>query len=269
MARMCRIRRLGVFAGALAVVAGCAGPGPADATGSATGESAPATSPAPPPPDPAAAPPAAPTTTTTEAPTTSTVPAGPPCTAVAHLGDSTSVGMISSSYLPDPAQRLDAQYARVGATEQHLEIDGARSIVETHHGSQNARDTAQRLRDAGFRGCWVFALGTTDSANVGAGSNFALADRIDRMMAVAGPDPVLWVKVKTLVPGGAWSNANMQQWNLALDEAASRYPNMRVYDWPSVVRDEWFEADGIHYTSPGYAERGRLIADALALLAPR
>jgi lysophospholipase L1-like esterase len=30
------------------------------------------------------------------------------------------------------------------------------------------------------------------------------------------------------------------------------------------VKDEWFDPDGIHYTPAGYAERGRLIADALA-----
>jgi hypothetical protein len=175
--------------------------------------------------------------------------------------------MVSTSYLPDPAQRLAAQYARVGAAEQHLEIDGARSIVETHHGSPNARDTARAVRAGGFQGCWVFAMGTTDAANVGAGSTFTLPDRIDRMMEVAGPDPVLWVTVKTLVGSGAWSNQNMQAWNVALADAASRYPNLRIYDWASVVQDEWFEADGIHYTSQGYAERARRIADALVLLA--
>jgi hypothetical protein len=29
------------------------------------------------------------------------------------------------------------------------------------------------------------------------------------------------------------------------------------------VRDGWFIDDGIHFTSTGYAARGRLIADAL------
>ena len=265
---MCRLRRFLAVACAAAALSGCGAQETAGTTAARTratdptAPSAPASGPLPESTAPTEVP-----TTTASLPTTTRAPAGPPCTAVAHLGDSTSVGMISASYLPDPSQRLDAQYARVGADEQHLEIDGARSIVETHHGSPNARDTALRLRNGGFRGCWVFALGTTDSANVGAGSTFALADRIDRMMAVAGSDPVLWVKAKTLLPDGAWSNQNMQQWNLALDEAARRYPNMRIYDWPSVVRDEWFATDGIHYTSHGYAERGRLIADALALLA--
>ena len=36
------------------------------------------------------------------------------CRAVIHIGDSTSEGLVSSDYLPDPALRIEAQYARVG-----------------------------------------------------------------------------------------------------------------------------------------------------------
>jgi hypothetical protein len=169
---------------------------------------------------------------------------------------------MTASYLPAPAQ-IDSQYARVGVTETHLEIDGARSIVETHHGSPNAQDRAASWRNAGYQGCWVFALGTTDAANFGAGSTFDARTRIDRMMSVAGNEPVLWVTVKTLVPDGPWSNTNMQVWNHALAEAATRYPNLRVFEWNEVVQDNWFSSDGIHYTSDGYAQRARLIADAL------
>jgi hypothetical protein len=39
---------------------------------------------------------------------------------------------------------------------------------------------------------------------------------------------------------------------------------MRVYDWAAVAKDRWFITDGIHYTSDGYANRGFLIANALA-----
>ena len=56
----------------------------------------------------------------------------------------------------------------------------------------------------------------------------------------------------------------MQDWNRALLAACDRYPNMRIYDWASDVKDSWFIDDGIHFTTPGYAARGRLIADALA-----
>ena len=33
---------------------------------------------------------------------------------------------------------------------------------------------------------------------------------------------------------------------------------------PAPVADSWFIPDGIHYTSPGYAARAHLIANALA-----
>jgi lysophospholipase L1-like esterase len=56
----------------------------------------------------------------------------------------------------------------------------------------------------------------------------------------------------------------MQSWDTALLQECRKYPNMRVYDWASVVKDGWFIPDGIHYTTPGYAARGRMIADALA-----
>jgi lysophospholipase L1-like esterase len=43
---------------------------------------------------------------------------------------------------------------------------------------------------------------------------------------------------------------------------------MRVYDWASAVKDAWYIPDGIHYTSPGYAARAHLIANALATAFP-
>ncbi len=163
---------------------------------------------------------------------------------------------------------MGAQYARVGATESHLEISGARSIVETLPGQVNARDTAAALKQAGFDGCWVLALGTTDTANVAVGSNITRMDRIDRMMEVIGDDPVMWVDVKTLVGSGAWSNPEMAKWNATLVEAQAKYPNIKVYNWTQVVQDAWFSSDRIHYTGEGYAERARLIADALAATYP-
>jgi peptidoglycan/LPS O-acetylase OafA/YrhL len=190
------------------------------------------------------------------------------CHAVVHIGDSTSLGLTSSDYLPDPAQRITAQYARVGATEQHMEITAATSIVETLPGKTNAAVVARRLVAGGYHGCWVLALGTNDSADVYVGSSVSLATRIDRMMATIGDQPVMWVNVKSLVSGGPYAEANMERWDQALLRACSRYPNMRIYDWASVVKDRWFIPDGIHYYSPGYAARAHLIADALATAFP-
>ncbi len=186
------------------------------------------------------------------------------CRAVAHLGDSTSEGMISSDYLPNPRLRLGAQYARVGVRREHLEITGATSIVETLPGGTDAYAVARQLTGDGYRGCWVIALGTNDTADVYVGSSVSLTTRIKRMMSVIKNEPVLWLTVKSLVSSGPYSETDMEHWNEALTEACAKYPKMRIFDWASVVRDSWFISDGIHYTSPGYAARAHLIANALA-----
>jgi peptidoglycan/LPS O-acetylase OafA/YrhL len=190
------------------------------------------------------------------------------CRAVTHLGDSTSEGMISSDYLPNPRLRLGAQYARVGVRREDLEITGATSIVETLPGGTNAYEVARQLEGDGYRGCWVIALGTNDSADVYVGSSVSLSARIERMMSVIRDEPVLWLTVKSLVSSGPYAESNMERWNTALMRACSAYPNMRIFDWASVVRDSWFIPDGIHYTSPGYAARAHLIANALAQAFP-
>jgi peptidoglycan/LPS O-acetylase OafA/YrhL len=185
------------------------------------------------------------------------------CKAVAYLGDSTSAGMVMPSYLPDPAQRLDAQFARVGASTQEIQISRARSIVETLSGQANAEEVARELERKGFGGCWVLALGTNDTANIYAGSTVGRMERIERMMSVIGDEPVLWVNLKSLLASGPYSETNMQLWDRTLVQACARYPNMRVFDWASVANDSWFISDGLHYTSEGYAQRARLTAASL------
>ena len=185
------------------------------------------------------------------------------CEEVIHIGDSTSEGLVSEEYLPDPSQLISAQYARVGAITQHLEVSGARSIYENFEGLPNAQEVAEAWKNEGFKGCWVLAMGTNEAANVAAGSSFTYDDRIDSMMATIGDEPVLWVNVKSLETSGPYAAENMREWDKALREGCDRYPHMRVYDWASDVKDEWFIPDGIHFTSEGYAARGRLIADAL------
>ncbi|HTU85780.1 MAG TPA: acyltransferase family protein [Solirubrobacteraceae bacterium] len=185
------------------------------------------------------------------------------CRSVVHFGDSTSAGLVSSDYLPDPAQRMGAQYARVGVRHSILDITPATSIVETPTGTTDAYDLARKLRQRGYQGCWVIALGTNDAADVYVGSSVGYAARINRMMSVIGDEPVMWVNVKSLVAGGPYAESNMRAWDAALIKACARYPNMRVFDWAAVAKDSWFIPDGIHYYSPGYAARAQLIADAL------
>jgi hypothetical protein len=190
------------------------------------------------------------------------------CRAVAHIGDSTSVGLISPDYLPSPAQRLQARYAAVGVGRTWVDASGGRSIVEALPGQVNGYGVATSWDRQGFHGCWVIALGTNDTANVSVGSSVGLTGRIRQMMSAAHGQPVMWVNVKTLDSAGPWAESNMQLWNSALTQACARYPNMRVFDWASAAQDGWFISDGIHYTSTGYAARAKLIAGALARAFP-
>jgi peptidoglycan/LPS O-acetylase OafA/YrhL/lysophospholipase L1-like esterase len=188
------------------------------------------------------------------------------CKAVVHIGDSTSEGLDDPEYLPQENLRIPARYMEVGAKEVHMEVQGATSIEERFEGMPNAQEVAAAWKAEGFKGCWVLALGTNEAANVAAGSAVTERERIDKMMAIIGSEqPVLWVNVRSLVEAGdPYSKENMEKWDEELVAACATYPNMRVYDWASDVKDDWFIEDGIHFTSPGYAARAQLIAQALA-----
>jgi hypothetical protein len=195
------------------------------------------------------------------------LPTPPPrtsCTSVVHIGDSTSEGLISPDYLPVPADRITARYADVGVKKPVMKIVGATSIVEALPGTPNAYQMAAQVKRDGFRGCWVLALGTNDTADVFVGSNVDRAQRIEKMMALIGRQPVMWVEVTSLLSSGPYAEQNMKQWNQALQRALRHYPNMRVYDWPAVAQRSWFIPDGIHYTTNGYQHRAKAIANALA-----
>jgi hypothetical protein len=190
------------------------------------------------------------------------------CRSVAHIGDSTSVDLVSPDDIPDQAQRLAAQYADVGVKNLKIDASGGRSIVETLPGQVNGYNVALAWRAQGYRGCWVFALGTNDAANISIGSSMDAAARINEMMSVADGEPVMWVNVITALQDGAWSNANEQAWNNALVQALHQYPNMRIFDWAAVAQPSWFLPDGVHYNSLGCVMRAKLIAQALAKAFP-
>jgi hypothetical protein len=190
------------------------------------------------------------------------------CQAVAHVGDSTTVDLTSPAVLPDASQRLAARYAAVGVTSLHINASGGRSIVEELPGQVNGYDAARAYWNEGFRGCWVFALGTNDAANVAAGSHVGLMARIQRMMSVAHGEPVLWVNTRTQLTSSPWAEANEQAWDNALVQALAEYPSMRIFNWASVAQPDWFLSDGIHYNSAGCAARAAAIADALARAFP-
>jgi peptidoglycan/LPS O-acetylase OafA/YrhL/lysophospholipase L1-like esterase len=204
----------------------------------------------------------------------STRPGGPnqplrtSCTSVAHIGDSTSEGMVSAAYLPWHL-RLASQYENVGVQSVYTDITGARSVVEVLPGTTNGQQAVRQLIKQGFHGCWVIALGTNDTADVAVGSNAGLPQRISDMMKVTQGEPVMWVNIVSLLHSGPYAEANMQKWNAALTQACAKYPNMRVFNWAVLPQPSWFINDGIHYTSAGYAKRGQYIADGLAEAFPQ
>jgi peptidoglycan/LPS O-acetylase OafA/YrhL len=187
------------------------------------------------------------------------------CKAVVHIGDSTSEGLDNAEYLPNELERIPNRYAEVGVKETHMEVQGARSIEERFEGEPNAQEVAAAWKAEGYEGCWVLALGTNEAADVAAGSNVSERERIEKMMAIIGDEPVLWVNVRSLVPAGdPYSKEGMEGWDEELVRACATYPNMRIYNWAADVKNDWFIEDGIHFTSPGYAARAQLIAQALA-----
>jgi hypothetical protein len=191
------------------------------------------------------------------------------CRSVAHVGDSTSVDLITPQYLPNPAQQLPAQYTDVGVRHLHMDASGGRSIVEELPGQLNGYVVAQRWWDEGFRGCWVFALGTNDAANVAVGDSPGFMARIERMMSVAHGEPVLWVNTRTLLSTGPWAEANEEAWDYDLVRALAMYPNMRILNWAGLAQPSWFLPDGIHYNSAGCAVRAEAIAHGLARAFPK
>jgi peptidoglycan/LPS O-acetylase OafA/YrhL len=252
----------GVIAGVLAVVvAGLAGALPVASAGDTA------------PPKISRLPPklTGPVTTSTPASVRASAHLPPPtktsCRSVVYIGDSTSEGENSTDYIPNARKRLPAQLARVGVRTTYPEISGARSIIETFENFPNAATVAQNHLSAGYHGCWILALGTNDVDNATT-SPIGLRPRIKRMMSIIGHQPVMWIDTITLLSSGPYSEANMEQWNRDLLSACRRYPNMRVYDWASHARRQWFIPDGIHYYSPGYVARSRDIAHGLVLAFP-
>jgi hypothetical protein len=229
-------------------------------------------SPLPPPGDTAA--PTPEVTTTDPAPSGTTTSIDPTnlkssCTDVVHVGDSTSIGLMSKDYLPNPSDRIDAQYKQFGVAHPVTDIAGARSIVERWNNQPNAEEAVQSRIASGYKGCWVFAMGTNEAANQVVGGTWPFDKRIDLLMQHVGNAPVMFLTVKTLLTKGPYAESGMQQWDDALVQACQRYPNMRVYDWAAEVQDSWYAADKTHFTTPGYQQRARRTAEALALAFPK
>lgn len=81
------------------------------------------------------------------------------CENVVHIGDSTSVGLMDEQFLPDPADRVDAQYKKYGAQNVFTDIQGGRSIIETPEGTTSVSDGVDKIKaKPDFHACWVIAI---------------------------------------------------------------------------------------------------------------
>ena len=193
------------------------------------------------------------------------------CSIVIHIGDSTSIGLISENTVPEPADRLQPQYLRVGADEVHFDIKGARAAIEHFQSDPNSTEVVQEMAAQNYQdACWMIALGTNDAANMEAGGVRPAKNRI-KMILDAIPDNqrILWPTLKTLNPTDQYyNNAAMQQYNKELEGLCTEYPNLKVFEWDKEVQDDWFLPDGIHPNHVGAVERSKRFADALARAYP-
>ena len=185
------------------------------------------------------------------------------CTSVAHIGDSLTYYTRNS---------LTAAYQQVGA-KARIDAYGGRAIKQKiPEDPRTGKSAAAAFVAQGFKGCWVVALGTNDTANIAAGAWYTRVEAIDEMMNAIDPtgvELVVWVNTYTTRATGYYGNANMVLWNEALEEAKGHWSNMRIYDWASeAATGNAPYSDGIHHTAAGNEVRNAAIARALVNLFP-
>lgn len=196
------------------------------------------------------------------------------CTRVVHVGDSTSIGMFATGQVNTPKSTAFTTYIDYGAEEVIDSVFGARATTEgwsdpasaTVYPSAIDSVTELQTRVPNKDTCWVIATGVNDAANISAGATAQYDERIEAMMDLLGPDAdVMWPLVTTNTTEGHYAKANMDKFNEALKRAENKYPNLRIYDWASESRPEWFaDEDFAHYNSEGNTQRAKRYAAALA-----
>jgi lysophospholipase L1-like esterase len=159
--------------------------------------------------------------------TTGQAPA-PPSGPVYVLGDSLTVGMAPylPALLPGRSVEIDGKTGRT-ATE-------GLDILAT--------------RKAPLPPTVVMALGTND---IESPEEFTAV--INETMARLGPRRVIWVNIAA---------PRSQPFNVDMDAARTRYRNLEIIDWASVMtaHPEDLVADRIHNTDAGYRLRAEVIA---------
>lgn len=189
------------------------------------------------------------------------------CHTVIQIGDSTSVGLDNSLRVGSPTDRTTEQYQRVGVKDVFLDAMNGRSVIERIGDEPSGLDAIRRQRTLGRDGCWLIALGANDAARIGHGSAVSARTRIDLVMRELSGRPVLWPTVMTAATG-TYDTRYMRAFNAELRRAASRYPNLRVFDFAHYTAPSWY-VDGVHYTDEAMIQRNRLLALGLATKFPQ
>lgn len=187
------------------------------------------------------------------------------CKTVAHIGDSTSMGMTDPQVIPDEKNRLEAKYAAVAGVEKTIvDAAGGRAIVEAVGQASPGVEAVRAV--AAQADCFVVALGTNDAANEAVGSQVKADQRIEQVLSLTAGKPVLWPTVKTTEAAASvngYAPAGMAVFNEALIRATQRFSNLTVFKWDEQADDALFVEDGIHYTADGTQKRIDAFAEAL------
>jgi hypothetical protein len=201
------------------------------------------------------------------------------CSDVVHIGDSTSEGLegwhqqrltnVEPQYpCKNPFDLISVQYKLRGVANYWPEISSNRHIIEHYTNQLNAIQVVEQRTINNYHGCWVVAIGLNDSSVV-EGDLQESINRIELMMSSIGNDPVMWVNNKTATDKSCYRDQYMKVWNQALSTVCEHHPNMRIYDWASEAKLEWYVGDRVHFTEQGDGERAVRIARALARAFPR
>jgi lysophospholipase L1-like esterase len=162
-------------------------------------------------------------------------PAGLPLSQASLVGDSLNVGV--EPYLRDELRRWQVD------TDDEVGRSTATGVERL------------RTRSAILAPYVVVSLGTNDPS----GGTEAFRDDVAEVLRIAGPTRcVVWVAISR-------DGDSYEPFNAVLREAASTSANLRVVDWPSLVRGhpEYLAADGVHATEDGYRARARAIVAAM------
>jgi hypothetical protein len=188
------------------------------------------------------------------------------CKSVILVGDSTSEGLYGPESALSPKQNLAGRLKHVGVRRFVGAISGARSIIESYEGQASGEDVIEQQIRAGYRGCWIIALGNIDAATVAkyAPNTTSIADRIRTVMrTIPKHSPVMWMTTRTILTDGDFRESVYPAWSSGLVRACGKYRNMRVYDWASAYKTAWIGPDGIHATTTGYRHKAYLMARAM------